>query len=389
LFSRGKTMQIKFIDNDATLMGNEIAAALSGSDYKNFRAAVAFIRQPGLNTIYPSLLQFTQNGGDVLIVAGIDNGITSYQSLSNLLALARLHIHHVSDTGETFHPKVYIFGKTEHSVDKIIVGSSNLTVGGFYRNVEVNVEIDFDGIGNPNTVSDFRKELDKFWNGLIRNKNTILADSRFLSELAEDGRLSDENQLSSFGKIANSLMQSPKKTSRFGNSTKSTSVPTNKNLLATGKIPMGMKKFAMTLSHFDTSPQSQDPVILIPLRALNDNPGFWNFPASYGVSGKHYLEYYTNAKVCNGGKNIVPVRIYAYSGKREFRLQCENIKRNGSKGDIMEIEKVATAHRRAMGAANWYEYKITLHKRGQPAFNSVGGKLSHILQSGKKYGYYK
>lgn len=381
-------MQIKFIDNDAAHMGSEITAALSSGNYKNFRAAVAFIRQPGLNTIYPSLLQFTQNGGDVLIVAGIDNGITSYQSLSNLLALAtKLRIHHVSDVGETFHPKVYIFGKTERTVDKIIVGSSNLTVGGFYRNVEANVEINFDGIGNPSTVSNFRKELDKFWNGLIRNKNTILADSQFLNKLAEEGHLSDENQFSSFRKISNSLMRSPPKSSRFGSSTKSTSVPKNRNLPATGKIPMGMKKFAMTLSHFDTSPQSQDPVILIPLRALNDNPGFWNFPASYGVSGKHYLEYYTNAKVCNGGKNIVPVRIYAYSGKREFRLQCENIKRNGSKGDIMEIEKVTAARRRAMGVANWYEYKITLHKKGQSTFNSTG--LSHTLPSGKKYGYYK
>ena len=382
-------MQIKLIDNDATLMGDEIAAALSGGNYKSFRGAVAFIRQPGLKTIYPNLLQFTQNGGSALIVAGIDDGITSYQSLSNLLPLAKLHIHHVTNMGETFHPKMYIFGKTDRTVDKIIIGSSNLTVGGFYRNVEANVEIDFDLEHDHGAVSSFTKELDKFWNDLIRNKNTIPANSQFLDKLAEEGRLSDENKISSFRGIANSLMRSAPRSGQFGNSTKSASVPKSKISPTTGKIPMGMNKFAMTLSHFDTSPQSQDPVILIPLRALNENLDFWNFPASYGVSGKHYLEYYTNAKIYNGGKSLAPVRIYAYSGKREFRLQCENIKRNGSKGDIMEIEKVATVRRRAMGVANWYEYKITLHKRGQPTFNSAGSNLTHTLPSGKKYGYYK
>ena len=43
------------------------------------------------------------------------------------------------------------------------------------------------------------------------------------------------------------------------------------------RIPKLKEKFAMSLSGFDVSAKSQDPVILIPVTALKAMPLFWNF----------------------------------------------------------------------------------------------------------------
>lgn len=87
------------------------------------------------------------------------------------------------------------------------------------------------------------------------------------------------------------------------------------------------------------SSKSQDTAILISSAALKKHPSFWNWPVLYTDSGAGYPQLYATANIQIDGKNLKDqhIRIYYYNEKKEFRLQCELIKRNGKKGDIITI----------------------------------------------------
>ena len=384
-------MKIRFIDNEISHAGEDISALLQSGDYKNFRAAVAYMRNSGLGTIYEDLQAFKRNGGEISVIAGIDQKNTSYQALSNLLPIAEanLYVHHVTDLYETFHPKVYIFGKERDDIGKIIVGSSNLTAGGFYKNVEANIEIDFGedtGAGNDN-VFDFKADVESFWNRLYQNRNTKQANQKVLEQLTEQGLLFDEQRNAEVLMAVSSIMGKGEFPMQlFGTSSRRVSRIPSQNLPDVSRIPNPKGKFAMTLSAFDTSDRSQDPIILLPLKALRENANFWNFPIRYKPSRKNFLEYYTKAVIRNGGMTHDIIRLYAYSGKREFRIQCEKVKRGGAQGDIVEIEKIDAAQDYDNKAH--LEYRITLHKKTSQEHKTILKKLHTTVRSGKKYGYF-
>lgn len=82
--------------------------------------------------------------GDALrhmdVVVGMANSATSAEALSHLISLARrvfvYHKHH----RQTFHPKVYLFDDGRDPPDncRLLIGSSNLTGGGLFQNIEGN-----------------------------------------------------------------------------------------------------------------------------------------------------------------------------------------------------------------------------------------------------------
>lgn len=94
--------------------GEEIAKVLKSGRYSNFKAAVAYVRNSGISRIHNELADFVGNGGKASIIAGIDQGNTSYQALVNLKAFAKdnLFIHHDRNFDITFHPKIYLFGNS-------------------------------------------------------------------------------------------------------------------------------------------------------------------------------------------------------------------------------------------------------------------------------------
>ena len=118
------------------------------------------------------------------------------------------------------------------------------------------------------------------------------------------------------------------------------------NHQATVTIPNFTSNFAMTLSNFDVSPSSQDPIQLIPTAALKAFPIFWNFPNFYTESNKGYPQMYAAANIVIDGKTYTNqhIRVYYYEDKKEFRLQCELIKRNGSPGTSYLSLKILRSH---------------------------------------------
>lgn len=384
-------MKVRFIDNEISHVGEEISALLQSGNYKNFRAAVAYMRNSGLGTIYEDLQAFKGSGGEISVIAGIDQKNTSYQALSNLLPIAgaNLYVHHVTSLYETFHPKVYIFGKERDDIEKIIVGSSNLTAGGFYKNVEASIAIDFSedaDAGNDN-VFDFKASVENFWERLCQSRNTKQASQKILEQLTGQGLLFDERQNEDVLSTVNSIMGEGEFSGQlFGASDRQMSRIPSQNLPDVSRAPNPKGRFAMTLSSFDTSDKSQDPVILLPLQALRENANFWNFPVRYKPSRKNFLEYYTKVEIRNGGVTQDIIRLYAYSGKSEFRIQCPGVKRGGSQGDIMEIEKIDIAQDH--DDKPHLEYRITLHKKTSQEHGKILKRLHTAVSHVKKYGYF-
>ncbi len=352
-------------------MGDELIRTLNSGIYSDFKAAVAYLKNSGVSRIYDDLANFSNNGGRTSIIAGIDQCTTSYQSLVNLLTFTQdeLFIHHDKNFNITFHPKVYIF--SNDNIEKIIIGSSNLTAGGLYLNYEANVGITLDQSEKGNEL---RAEISTYWENLINDENTKKADLPFLDMLLEYGSLADETRQRQFESIIERISNSPFKSKRNvnpippGNTQISTTVPTQKD------------SFAMTLSGFDVSPRSSDPVILIPIVALRMLPNFWNWPYLYTDSGAGYPQLYAHAKVIIDGRTVDQnIRIYYYDRKREFRLQCESIKRNGHVGDIISIQKQQNRP---------LDYLIELIRMGEPRHSLINRNLTNRASPQKQYNYY-
>lgn len=366
-------MQLTLITHDNSA-GVEISSGLTSGRYSKFKLAVAFAKNSGVGRIFNDLTQFTNNGGSTEAIIGIDQSVTSYQALVNLKSFAgdKLFIHKDKNPYITFHPKLYLFGNRD--IEKVIIGSSNLTAGGFYLNFEANVGITLD---NSRAARDFKHQVNAYWDNLLSDVNTKSAGESLLKQLLESGKVIDETKQLGFRVIIERETVLP------FNTRPSPRLPR----LATGLItmvPALNDRFAMTLSGFDVSDESSDPVVLIPKGALKTFPMFWNWPLSYSLSNKGYPEHFPSA-IIRYDRSVVynyKLRIYYYEGKKEFRLQCEPIKRNGNPGDILLIKK----HER-----NSMEFEIELVRQSTTKYNAIYPLLGQLAPgkagNRKHYGF--
>ncbi len=111
-------------------IGQAIAEALKSKKYSYFKIIVAYLRYSGIGRIYNELSKFIEDGGKISAIVGIDQGNTSYQALINMKTFAKdkLFLCHHKNFNITFHPKAYLFGNKH--IEKVFIGSSNLTTGG-------------------------------------------------------------------------------------------------------------------------------------------------------------------------------------------------------------------------------------------------------------------
>ncbi|MCS0629660.1 phospholipase D-like domain-containing protein [Telluria mixta] len=108
-----------------------------------FECVVAFARMSGWASIAVPLTAALKRGLHVRFTAGLSFCYTEPAVLQALIKLKQKHDNlqvYIGDTPETFHPKLYAFGNGSNGT--VIVGSANLTSGGFTVNYEASVEID-------------------------------------------------------------------------------------------------------------------------------------------------------------------------------------------------------------------------------------------------------
>ena len=152
-------------------LGDRLIELLDSSDYHTLNIAVAFAKNSGVLRIKDSLERFRKRGGKVNVYVGVDLGGTSYEALTALLLHTdSLNVVH-SETGQTFHPKIYqLIGKDKGLV---VVGSHNLTGGGLWTNFESSVLIPVDGSGT-NDVKLLRG-LDDYIENLTLLKDSFMS----------------------------------------------------------------------------------------------------------------------------------------------------------------------------------------------------------------------
>lgn len=161
------------------------------------RFAVAYARWEGIGLLSLSIEAFIARGGRFESIYGAANGVTTpdalyYGILLNSLHPGRTYAGFVEDeyANATFHPKYYEFRSA--SEFRVIVGSSNLTGGGFQRNSEASLEVGFSRGGAD------EKALNTYWHTIRKKAKIVSLDhvlriSKSLGAASEDRGLAKLN----------------------------------------------------------------------------------------------------------------------------------------------------------------------------------------------------
>lgn len=102
---------------------------------------VAFAKASALHALINPLRRALESGLDARFAIGLDFYLTEPAVLRELLSLAEKHKLelYLSDSNDTFHPKIYAFRHGKGC--SVIVGSANFTQGGLYGNYEASAVI--------------------------------------------------------------------------------------------------------------------------------------------------------------------------------------------------------------------------------------------------------
>lgn len=137
-------MRLSFIAQPVTQLGHEITQILESTERLRrivFVSAFASLRT--VLRVREQLLSQRDNGVAVRIIIGIDMGGTSKEVLEELLSWdCDTAVFKNAVPRSTFHPKLYLFEGADRAV--LIVGSNNLTDGGFFTNYEAASRCEFD-----------------------------------------------------------------------------------------------------------------------------------------------------------------------------------------------------------------------------------------------------
>lgn len=171
---------------------NKIADMLQGR-YDRIMAYSAFLRKDAVMDIKTEL---EAHKGKVTALVGVRNGITSIQGLKCLLdSGAEVYCVDTGDGNRIFHPKTVVAVDYIRGLADVIIGSANITTGGFLNNIENSVILHLD-------LSDSSDKafLDSFFDGYKHllsdydQDNVFKVDSSCVDELLDEGRIIDEDE---------------------------------------------------------------------------------------------------------------------------------------------------------------------------------------------------
>jgi hypothetical protein len=122
-------------------IGPLLQEILADRRFDEITVVVAWARFRGLWRLRDELEAFNSRGSS-RIVLGIDEGGATRPGLLLAIELfTRAHVFHDERPG-TFHPKLYLARGPAHA--RLVVGSSNMTPGGLFTNVEASLDATFD-----------------------------------------------------------------------------------------------------------------------------------------------------------------------------------------------------------------------------------------------------
>lgn len=135
-----------FESSSIDAIGNYLVKYLNQQDFHSFTGISAFASEAGifgLSGYFETAKKFYKN---LTLIVGIDQEGTSKEALEEILNINIGSYIFYQNEAPIFHPKIYLFEGDKEI--KLIVGSSNLTGRGLFRNVESSLLIEFD-INDP------------------------------------------------------------------------------------------------------------------------------------------------------------------------------------------------------------------------------------------------
>jgi HKD family nuclease len=122
---------------------NDLLSAAAAGEVTSVTIVAAFAKRAGIARLQPALHAAKAAGAIIRAAIGIDHRVTTKEGMSDLFAIAdELYVVHSTRPDVTFHSKAYLFAGPARAA--LIIGSSNLTCGGLFTNVEACAEIAFD-----------------------------------------------------------------------------------------------------------------------------------------------------------------------------------------------------------------------------------------------------
>jgi HKD family nuclease len=171
-------MKLTLLENESSEVGRAIDEALEGAE--TFDAAVAFVRRSGID-VAPGLRDFAESRR-LRLLAGTDFSQTEIEAVDDLSragADSRVFVEGFARScppasARTFHPKIYLATQGRRVI--AIVGSANLTRGGFFLNREACIRVE----GDPEEP--ILRETARYFESLWNNPYAVPVNDKFREE---------------------------------------------------------------------------------------------------------------------------------------------------------------------------------------------------------------
>ena len=397
-------------------LGDLLVENLQKGGWKTFRAAVAFVKRSGVKHLAKPLKAFAAHGVSK-ISAGIDQGVTSAEGLTDLLAAVQPNgevwvFHNEASTNPTFHPKVYLFSNDNSA--ECFVGSGNLTEGGLFTNYEAFVHFRLD-----RSKRDDKKFLDHL-ETLLDNWSTpangtaLKLTLEAIEELKASGDLPTESEINAARNKAKATKPTGSPLAQAKKLFASVKVKPAPHVIVEQKpqatsavakaaeskgsqsISGERKGFVITLQNTDvgvgqtsSGTSRRSPEIFIPKICVHTNPNFWGWPKLFkrdpnwtkATDNEGFGKMNRNGVRMRLGAQILQVNWWYNPDKRDYRLRNEGLRSAGNVGDILRIELTD-------GKAG-FDYYSEVIPQGTSLFDQYATLCTQpVRNSKKKWGYY-
>lgn len=381
----------------------------------------AFVSVQTIMRVKQQVLELKEGGVNVRFVFGIDLGGTSQEVLKEVLGWGIdvcIVKHRIP--GHTFHPKLYLFEWADHAT--IIIGSNNITEGGFFGNYEGAARVTY---ALPEDADAFRNacgELSRFLQpeGPVAYQLT----EAFLGELIARGDVPTEAEARKGRDVAAKAKKptSDKGEALFGTEDIAPPPPLPAGLLerlvkdvrarrAVAKkaakkeakkkpavvLPIDdqVSDFLLPVAFYMTLPTLQGDNIpgegRIPLEAIELAKEFWGWPDEYSKevnphagNDRVYWNWRPKWRIWSveapDDVATQEVRMYMYENSSDFRFYVRPlVNAGGDLGDVVRIRRIAQPDA---------EFECVLARPGTPAYAEwIKSCTQPVRNSTRSFGY--
>lgn len=419
-------MNVNYIIQPDVQLGKLLFDLLS-SDRKPSRVVfvAAFVSVQTLMRLKQQILELKEEGADIRFVMGIDLGGTSQEALAEVLSW-QIDCRIVNNRlpGHTFHAKLYLLEWNEEAI--VIIGSHNITEGGFFNNYEGAAHIKYNF---PQDSGDFNRACDELRRFLDPDGPVVKTLTvEFLKDLIDRGyvpteeearksRAASQNSQAKDGgekrplfgaenfnpppplpaDLLERLIKNVRKRRRNAKKAakKVTKKVASKAKAASKPIDDTIADAVRPAAFYMTLPTLQGANIpgegRIPLEAVELAKEFWGWPDKYSkeVSPRQgqdrvYWNWRPEWRILDvtapSDVTTQEVRMYMYENSSDFRFYVRPLVRAGADlGDVVRIRRIAESDA---------EFECVLARKGTSEFELwINYCTQPVRSSERRFGY--